>query len=73
MIEGIVVGADIVMGRRRSLLVRLQDGSGTLSLRFYHFSNAQKEAMKRGTQLRCYGERAPGPRGWRSITPSTAR
>ena len=40
---GIVAGADIVMGRRRSLLVRLQDGSGTLSLRFYHFSQAQKK------------------------------
>ena len=31
VIEGVVAGADIVMGRRRSLLVRLQDGSGTLS------------------------------------------
>ena len=63
VIEGIVAGADIVMGRRRSLLVRLQDGSGTLSLRFYHFSRAQKEAMKRGTQLRCYGEARPGASG----------
>jgi len=63
VIEGVVSGADIVMGRRRSLLVRLQDGSGTLSLRFYHFSQAQKEAMKRGTQLRCYGEARPGASG----------
>ncbi|MBE7928095.1 ATP-dependent DNA helicase RecG [Pseudomonas saudiphocaensis] len=63
VIEGVVAGADVVMGRRRSLLVRLQDGSGTLSLRFYHFSNAQKEAMKRGTQLRCYGEARPGASG----------
>ena len=63
VVEGVVSGADIVMGRRRSLLVRLQDGSGTLSLRFYHFSQAQKEAMKRGTQLRCYGEARPGASG----------
>ncbi len=63
VIEGVVAGADIVMGRRRSLLVRLQDGSGTLSLRFYHFSQAQKEALKRGTQLRCYGEARPGASG----------
>jgi len=63
VIEGMVVGADVVMGRRRSLLVRLQDGSGTLSLRFYHFSNAQKEALKRGTQLRCFGEARPGASG----------
>src|SRR5690606_9498672 len=35
VIEGTVTGADVVMGRRRSLLVRLHDGSGSLSLRFY--------------------------------------
>ncbi|MDP3814422.1 ATP-dependent DNA helicase RecG [Pseudomonas sp.] len=63
VVEGIVTGADVVMGRRRSLLVRLQDGSGTLSLRFYHFSQAQKEGLKRGTQVRCYGEVRPGSSG----------
>jgi ATP-dependent DNA helicase RecG len=63
VVEGIVGGADVVMGRRRSLLVRLQDGSGTLSLRFFHFSQAQKEGLKRGTQLRCYGEVRPGATG----------
>ncbi|WP_027908965.1 ATP-dependent DNA helicase RecG [Pseudomonas sp. URMO17WK12:I4] len=63
VVEGTVAGADVVMGRRRSLLVRLSDGSGTLSLRFYHFSNAQKEGLKRGTQVRCYGEIRPGSSG----------
>ena len=63
VVEGVVAGAEVVMGRRRSLLVRLQDGSGTLSLRFYHFSQAQKEGLKRGTQLRCYGEVRPGSSG----------
>ena len=63
VVEGVVSGADVVMGKRRSLLVRLQDGSGTLSLRFYHFSQAQKENLKRGTHLRCYGEARPGASG----------
>ncbi|ARU90414.1 ATP-dependent DNA helicase RecG [Pseudomonas sp. M30-35] len=63
VVEGVVAGADIVMGRSRSLLVRLQDGSGTLSLRFYHFSQAQKEGLKRGTHVRCYGEVRPGSSG----------
>ncbi|KJH85038.1 ATP-dependent DNA helicase RecG [Stutzerimonas stutzeri] len=63
VVEGTVTGADVVMGRRRSLLVRLHDGSGSLSLRFYHFSQAQKEGFKRGTQLRCYGEARPGASG----------
>ncbi|WP_277373241.1 ATP-dependent DNA helicase RecG [Pseudomonas sp. AA-38] len=63
VVEGMVAGADVVMGRRRSLLVRLQDGSGTLSLRFFHFSQAQKDGLKRGTTLRCYGEVRPGATG----------
>ncbi len=63
VIEGVVSGADVSMGKRRSLLVRLGDGTGSLSLRFYHFSNAQKEALKRGTHLRCYGEARPGASG----------
>ena len=63
VVEGTVAGADVVMGRRRSLLVRLQDGSGTLSLRFYHFSQAQKDGLKRGTLVRCYGEVRPGSSG----------
>jgi ATP-dependent DNA helicase RecG len=63
VIEGVVSGADVSMGKRRSLLVRLGDGSGSLSLRFYHFSNAQKEALKRGTHLRCFGEARPGASG----------
>ncbi|MDO9321011.1 MAG: ATP-dependent DNA helicase RecG, partial [Pseudomonas sp.] len=63
VVEGVVAGADVLMGRRRSLLVRLSDGTGTLSLRFYHFSTAQKDALKRGTHLRCYGEARPGASG----------
>ena len=63
VIEGVVSGADVVMGKRRSLLVRLGDGTGVLSLRFYHFSNAQKDALKRGTHVRCYGEARPGASG----------
>ena len=37
VIEGEVRAADVVFGRRRSLVARIQDGSGTLTLRFFHF------------------------------------
>ncbi|MEM6773544.1 MAG: ATP-dependent DNA helicase RecG [Pseudomonadota bacterium] len=50
-------------GRRRSLIVALQDGSGTLSLRFFHFSSAQRSALQPGMRLRCFGtvrRRGPG-------------
>ena len=63
VIEGTVLGAEVVMGRRRSLLCRIQDGSGTLSLRFYYFSAALKANLSRGSHWRCYGEVRPGASG----------
>ena len=56
VIEGEVRACDVVMGRRRSLVCRVQDGTGTVSLRFYHFSNAQKQRLIAGTRLRIFGE-----------------
>lgn len=44
VIEGVVSGADVVMGKRRSLLVRLGDGTGVVSLRFYHSAMPRKKA-----------------------------
>ena len=63
VIEGEVRATDIVFGRRRSLLCRLQDGTGTVSLRFFHFSAAQKAQLSTGTRLRCYGEARRGASG----------
>ena len=61
VIQGEVELADIRFGRRRSLLVRLADGTGSITLRFFHFSAAQKANMMRGSWLRCFGEVRNGP------------
>lgn len=68
-IEGEVQLADIVMGRRRSLAVRLSDGTGSVTLRFYHFNNAQKAALVRGLRLRAYGEVRLGSSGLEMYHP----
>ncbi|GAA4651430.1 ATP-dependent DNA helicase RecG [Kistimonas scapharcae] len=69
VIQGTVVAADIVNGRRRSLLCRVQDGTGSISLRFYHFSGAQRNAMKRGAIIRCFGEPRRGASGLEMYHP----
>jgi len=46
---------EVVQRRRRSLLVRLRDHSGTATLRFFHFSAAQRSALRPGDRLRCFG------------------
>lgn len=73
VVEGEIELADIRFGRRRSLLVKLADGTGSLTLRFFHFSNAQKAALGRGNRLRCYGEVRPGPGGYEMVHPEYQR
>ena len=63
VIEGEVRASDIVFGRRRSLVCRIQDHSGVVTLRFFHFNRAQQERLKPGTKLRCFGEVRRGKSG----------
>ncbi len=63
VIEGEIKACQVVFGKRRSLLCRLQDGTGTISLRFFHFSAAQKQGLQPGTHLRCFGETRRGASG----------
>ena len=73
VIEGDVKLCDIQQGRRRSLLCRLQDGTGSVTLRFFHFSAAQKNNLAPGTRLRCFGEVRPGPSGLELVHPEYTR
>ena len=63
VIEGEVRASDIMFGRRRSLVCRIQDHSGVVTLRFFHFNRAQQERLKPGTKLRCFGEVRRGKSG----------
>jgi len=58
---GEVLLADVVIRRRRSLLVRINDGTGSLMLRFFHFSQQQVAQFERGRRVRCFGEVRRGP------------
>ena len=56
-----VVIADVVFRKRRSLLVRVNDGTGSLMLRFFHFSQQQVKQFEPGKRLQCFGEVRRGP------------
>jgi ATP-dependent DNA helicase RecG len=73
VIEGEVLLAEVAYRGRRQLLVRIGDGSGSLTLRFFHFSNAQQQQFARGTRLRCYGEIRRGNTGWEIVHPEYRR
>ena len=69
LVEGEVALSDVAYGRRRSLLCRLGDGTGSIMLRFFHFSRQQQAGLQRGQALRCFGEVRAGPTGLEMVHP----
>ena len=67
--SGDVLLAETVYRGRRSLLVRLGDGSGQLTLRFFYFSRQQEAQFKNGVTVSCYGDVRPGPVGLEMVHP----
>jgi len=67
--EGEVTSCELQFGKRRSLRCSLRDSSGSITLRFFHFSAAQKESLSVGTQLRVYGEVKHGRAGFELFHP----
>ncbi|MDH3638229.1 MAG: ATP-dependent DNA helicase RecG, partial [Gammaproteobacteria bacterium] len=47
---------EVAFGRRRSLLTRISDGTGALTVRLFHFSKSQQANLNRGRWVRCFGE-----------------
>lgn len=68
-VVGTVEHCELQHGKRRMLICRISDGLSVLTLRFFNFSAAQKNALAVGTQLRCYGEVRRGQRGPEMIHP----
>ena len=69
LVQGEVLLAETVYRGRRSLLVRIGDGSGQLTLRFFHFSHAQQAQFQAGVRVSCFGDVRRGPAGFEMIHP----
>ena len=59
-VEGVIELTEMVFRGRRMLLTRIADGTGSLTLRFFHFNATQTAMLARGARLRAYGEARPG-------------
>lgn len=69
MLQGEVIQSQVAFGRRRSLVCHIRDDSGIMTLRFFHFSNAQKHSLKAGAIIRCFGEVRSGKSGVEMFHP----
>ncbi len=69
VVEGEVQLTEVAFRGRRMLLTSLSDGTGSVTLRFFHFSRAQQEGLARGRRVRCYGEVRAGRAGPEIVHP----
>ena len=67
--SGEVLLAETVYRGRRSLLVRIGDGSGQLTLRFFYFSRQQQAQFRAGLVVSCYGDVRAGKAGLEMVHP----
>lgn len=69
LVEGEVLLSEVAFRGRRNLLVRLSDGTGQLTLRFFHFSRQQQTQFQPGVRVSCFGEARKGSGGLEMIHP----
>jgi len=67
--SGVVVSSEVVFRRRRSLICRISDGTGSLCLRFFHFNKQQQSTLRDGVRIRCFGEIRRGPQSLEIVHP----
>ena len=78
-IVGQVTACQIQFGKRRMLVVNVADNTGSMTLRFFNFTAAQKAQFEHGVWLKCFGEIRRGRFGpemthpeYRKVDPTQA-
>ncbi|KRC06108.1 ATP-dependent DNA helicase RecG [Hydrogenophaga sp. Root209] len=69
-IEGTVTHSEITQRPRRQLLVTLDDGTDTCTLRFFNFYPAHQKTLAVGARVRVRGELRGGFLGWTMVHPA---
>ena len=69
LVRGQIVKVDAGYGRRRAFTATLEEGGGFLTVRFFHFTARQREMLRPGVWLRCFGEARGGPAGREMVHP----
>jgi ATP-dependent DNA helicase RecG len=69
LITGEVLLSEVAFRGRRNLLVRIDDGSGQITLRFFHFSRQQQAQFQAGVHVTCFGEARKGATSLEMIHP----
>lgn len=68
-IDATVMSSAVTFGRRRMLMIKVADDSGSMTLRFFNFNAGQKNSMSEGRRILAYGEIRRGQSGYEIIHP----
>ncbi len=69
LVRGRIVAVDQRFAGKRTLRVVIDDGTGGLLLRFFHFNAAQREGLQQGRWLQAYGGVRAGTSGPEMVHP----
>ena len=69
LFEGLIISSKVNFGKRRSLIVVIEDDTAVIKIRLFHFNQSQQNALQEGNRIRCFGEVKPGPSGLEIIHP----
>jgi len=56
IVSGVVRASGIIPGRRRTLMVKVADDSGLMTLRFFHFRQTQAKQFTSGAHITVFGQ-----------------
>ncbi|KJY84114.1 ATP-dependent DNA helicase RecG [Vibrio galatheae] len=68
-VQGKVMSVDTLFGKRKMLSVKISDGNGTISLRFFNFTAGMKNNFTEGKTVHAYGEIKRGSYGLEIVHP----
>ncbi|MEZ9922563.1 ATP-dependent DNA helicase RecG [Vibrio breoganii] len=68
-VQGKVMSVDTVFARRKMLTVKISDGNGTITLRFFNFTAGMKNNFSEGKLVHAYGEIKRGNQGLEIVHP----
>lgn len=68
-VQGKVMSVDTIFGKRKMLAVKISDGNGTITLRFFNFTAGMKNNFAEGKTVYAYGEIKRGGVGLEIVHP----
>jgi ATP-dependent DNA helicase RecG len=68
-VQGTILSCNVQVGKRRILKCKISDGSGSVTLNFFHFNATQQKSFSEGALIKCFGEFRRGYQGFEITHP----